>query len=144
MIEDIIEGNLFESRKQYQAWIEEQVAAIENFDIALKSSSDGLWIADSEGNILQINAVVEKLHGITREQVLEKNVKDLTEAGFFDRSIILEVIKSQKPTTVIHKIKNGRQLLRIGKPIFDKKGRLRLVTIHDCDMTEIELLKSDL
>ena len=144
MIDKRIDGKFLERDRNPGSWIEKQVATITNFDGLINSPTNGLWITDGDGIILQINAATEKLHGITREQVLEKNVKDLIDAGFFDRSIILEVIKSQKPTTVIHKIKNGRQLLRIGKPIFDNQGRLRLVTIHDCDMREIELLKSDI
>ena len=121
-----------------------QLKAITNFDLIINSSMDGLWIADNEGKILQINQVVEKLHDIAEEQVKNKNVKELIEHGLFDKSIILEVIRNKKSVMVIHKLQNGRQLLRIGNPIFDEEGELSLVTVTDRDMTELYLLRSDL
>ncbi|MCP4297813.1 MAG: AAA domain-containing protein, partial [Proteobacteria bacterium] len=77
-------------------------------------------------------------------QVINKNVRELMAQGLFDKSIILEVIRNMKSMMVIHKLQNGRQLLRIGNPIFDDEGELSLVTITERDMTELYLLRSDL
>ena len=39
-----------------------QLKAITNFDLIINSSMDGLWIADNEGKILQINHIVRNCY----------------------------------------------------------------------------------
>ena len=122
----------------------EQIKTIMNFDKIINSPLDGLWITDAKGKVLQVNRAAEGLYNINKEMVLNRTAKQLIEEGLFDRSIILKVIKTKKSQMVLHKLKNGKQLLRIGYPIFADDGKLNLVAVYERDMTELYLLRSDL
>jgi PAS domain S-box-containing protein len=124
--------------------VQEKLKAIMNFDKIINSSLDSLWIADENGKILQVNQVGLKLYNLSPNDVINKNVDELLEKGIFDRSIIREVILTEKSHMVINKLKNGKQLLRVANPIFNENGKLTLVIVHERDMTELYLLKSDL
>ena len=78
------------------------------------------------------------------EDVINKNVGELLEKGLIDRSIAKEVIRTEKSHMVINKLKSGKQLYRVANPIFDENGKLSLVIVHERDMTELYLLKSNL
>ncbi len=124
--------------------VQKKLKAIMNFDKIINSSLDSLWIADENGKILQVNQIGLKLYNLLPDDVINKNVDELLEKGVFDRSIIKEVIRTEKSHMAINKLKSGKQLLRVGNPIFDKNGKLSLVIIYERDMTELYLLKSDL
>jgi len=124
--------------------VQEKLKAIMNFDKIINSSLDSLWIADENGKILQVNQVALKLYNLSLDDVINKNVDELLEKGIFDRSIIREVIRTEKSHMVINKLKNGKQLFRVANPIFNENGKLNLVIVHERDMTELYLLKTDL
>ncbi len=127
-----------------RASVREKLKAIMNFDKIINSSLDSLWIADENAKILQVNQVGLKLYNLSLSDVINKNVDELIAKGIFDRSIIREVIRTKKSHMVINKLKNGKQLLRVANPIFDKNNKLTLVIVQERDMTELYLLKSDL
>ena len=124
--------------------VQEKLTAIMNFDKIINSSLDSLWIADEHGKILLVNQVGLKLYNLSSHDVINRNIDELLEKGVFDRSIIKEVIRTEKSHMVINKLKNGKQLLRVANPIFHENGTLSLVIIYERDMTELYLLKSDL
>jgi PAS domain S-box-containing protein len=124
--------------------VREKMKAIMNVDKIINSSLDSLWIADENAKILQVNQVALKLYNLSKSDVVDKTVDELIEKGIFDRSIIKEVIRTNKPHMVINKLKNGKQLLRVANPIFNNKNKLTLVIVQERDMTELYLLRSDL
>ncbi len=124
--------------------VNEQINAIMNVDKIINSSLDGLWITDADGKVLQVNRAAETLYNIDKEMVLNRTAKQLIEEGLFDRSIILKVIKTSRSQMVMHKLPNGKLLLRTGYPIFAEDGKLNLVAVYERDMTELYLLRSDL
>ncbi len=130
--------------KENNGSVQEKLKAIMNFDKIINSSLDSLWIADENGKILQVNQVGLKLYNLSLDDVINKNVDYLLDKGVFDRAIIREVIRTEKAHMVINKLKNGKQLLRVANPIFNENGKLSLVIVHERDMTELYLLKSDL
>ncbi len=130
--------------KEPNGSIQKKLNAIMNFDKIINSSLDSLWIADENGKILQVNQVGLKLYNLSPDEVINKNVDELLGKGVFERSIIPEVIRTEKAHMVINKLPNGKQLLRVANPIFNKNGELSLVVVHERDMTELYLLKSDL
>jgi len=130
--------------KEPNGSIQKKLNAIMNFDKIINSSLDSLWIADENGKILQVNQVGLKLYNLSPEEVINKKVDELLGKGVFERSIIPEVIRTKKAHMVINKLPNGKQLLRVANPIFNKNGELSLVVVHERDMTELYLLKSDL
>jgi sensor histidine kinase regulating citrate/malate metabolism len=60
------------------------------------SSSDGLWVCDGEGRIININKASEQLNDIRAEDYVGKKMTDIVSNGFMDRSVSVEVLKKKR------------------------------------------------
>jgi transcriptional regulator with PAS, ATPase and Fis domain len=86
-----------------------------------------LYFADSQAYTIGINKAYEDLTGITQDQVLGKNLKEL-ENTVFRPSVTLKVLSEGKPVTVAQKILiNNRSLIVTGNPIYSQNGKIELV-----------------
>lgn len=110
----------------------------------IDSSFDGLWICDGEGRVVRINRASEVINDIKAEQVLNRRMQDLVAEGLIDRSVTLEVLKSRAAVTMIQELKNGKQVLVTGSPVFGIDGRISLVVVNDRDITELNKLRTEL
>jgi PAS domain S-box-containing protein len=118
--------------------------AAEQLNAIIDSSFDGLWICDGEGRVVRINKASEEINDIRAEQVLNRKMEDLVAEGLIDRSVTLEVLKSGAAVTMIQHLKNGKQVLVTGNPVFDESGRISLVVVNDRDITELNKLRAEL
>jgi PAS domain S-box-containing protein len=116
----------------------------EELDVIFNSSYDGLWISDAEGKTVRVNPTSKRVLGIEDEEVIGRNVQDLVDEGYFDRSATLEVLKRRAPVTFVQKSKNGLELLVTGNPVYDEKGEIRLVVINARDLTALKRLQAEL
>jgi PAS domain S-box-containing protein len=112
-------------------------------DAIINSTSDGLWICDSEATVLRINPASERLNFIRAEQVVGRNMKQLVEEGMFDRSATVEVIRTRAPVNMLQS-RQGRKLVLTGIPVFDEAGELIRVVVNERDITEIDALHQEL
>lgn len=104
----------------------------------------GIYITDGNGNTVMLNKESEKTGGMTREELLEKNMRELIKIGYVEESSALKVIKSHREENIIQNLGDGGQLYITGVPLI-KNDRLDLVVCTERDITEIinlrELLK---
>ena len=107
----------------------------QNIESILDSLPDGVFISDAEGISLRVNAMYEQLTGLKQEQIEGKNVRSLMEDGVFDCILNPEIVRSNKPTTRVQRLKNGKKLVLSGFPVFDAQGTLRLVVTFARDVT---------
>jgi PAS domain S-box-containing protein len=87
------------------------------------SSSDGIWVCDKDGKVIDINPASEKFNGLMAKDIIGKHVSELIKEGLFDHSVTLEVLKKKRQVTVsqyIHKTK--KSLLVTATPVFNEKG----------------------
>ena len=110
----------------------------------INSSYDGLWICNSEGKVIHINHASEKINAITADQVIGKKMQEIIREGLIDRSVTLEVLKSRAAITIIQKLKNGKQILVTGNPVFNDQGDPSLVVVNERDITELNRLRNNL
>ena len=115
-----------------------------HLDAIIDSSFDGLWICNGEGRVIRVNRASEKMNNIKAEQVLNRKMEDIVREGLIDRSVTLEVMKHRTSMTMVQKLKNGKQVLVTGNPIFDSQGDLILVLVNDRDITELNKLRTEL
>ena len=109
------------------------------------SSSDGIWVLDSKGLVIDINKAAEKADGIVAKQVIGKNVTQLLEAGIVDRVVTPDVIKCKKQVTVISRNqKSKKTLLVTGTPALDEKGNISLIIVNQRDMSQLDSLREEL
>ncbi len=110
-----------------------------------KASSDGIWVCDGSGTVIDINEASACLNGIEPEDVVGKKVAELTEKGLFDRSVTVEVLETQRQVTLMQYIpKTGSYLLATGTPVFDEDGEVFLVVVNERDLTQLNRIREEL
>lgn len=109
----------------------------------IDSSSDGLWVCDSNAKVIRINPASERINQITAADVLDKYMEDLVGTGFFDKSVTLEVLKQRKTINLLQQ-RGNRKLVITGTPVFNHKKELIRVVVSEHDITEIDNLQKKL
>ena len=117
---------------------------VEILKTAFESSYDGIHILDSEGNTLYINSACTRIEGISREEAMTKNIKELVANGVYSESVTLKVLETKAPTTIIQTAKNGNQLLSTGTPTFKEDGTIDKIVVNSRDITDLNELKREL
>ncbi|MCF8083637.1 MAG: sigma 54-interacting transcriptional regulator [Deltaproteobacteria bacterium] len=117
---------------------------IEYLEAIIDSSFDGLWLCDGDGKVIRINKASEEINGILAESVVGRKIQELVKEGTIDRSVTLEVLENKAPVTMMQNLRNGKQVLVTGSPVFDGGGEIRLVVVNDRDITELNKLKEEL
>ena len=110
----------------------------------INSSFDGLWICDHEGKVVRINKASETINGIKADQIVGKRMETLIRTGMIDRSVTLEVLKNRTGVTIIQNLKNGKQILVTGNPVFDDNEEISLVVVNERDITNLNKLRNEL
>ena len=112
-------------------------------DAIIDSSSDGLWICDAEAKVIRINPASERINNIRASEVVGKNMRELLDQGFIDRSAALEALTTRQ---VVSQLQNreGRKLISTGTPVLDASGVVIRVVVSERDITEIDNLQREL
>ncbi len=111
----------------------------------LDSVSDGIWICDGDGTILEINAASQRLNSIRAADYIGKNVQCIVAERMVDRSATLDVIATRRQASMIqHITRTGKQLLVTGTPVLDARGEVALVVVNERDVTELTNLRQSL
>lgn len=109
----------------------------------IDSSSDGLFVCDAEANVTRVNPASERIHKITAKQLIGRNMVDLIDEGFIDKSAALQAIQKKERVSLLQE-KDNRKIISIGTPVFDDNGALISVVVSERDITEIDNLHRDL
>ena len=112
-------------------------------DAIIDSSSDGLWICDADARVIRINPASERINNIKAAEVVGKDMRELLDQGFIDRSAALEALTSR---SVVSQLQNrqGRRLISTGTPVLDANGAVIRVVVSERDVTEIDNLQREL
>ena len=137
--ETIPECGLAEMARQMRAFQD----LTRELDAIIDSSSDGLWICDADARVIRINPASERINNIRASEVVGKNMRELLEQAFIDRSAALEALTSR---TVVSLLQNreGRKLISTGTPVLDAGGEILRVVVSERDITEIDNLRREL
>lgn len=115
-----------------------------NLEEILEASFDGILVTDGEGNGLFANEAYTKNTGISNEEVVGHNLRDLLNPTWMKRSIALEVIEKGTTVSMEHDTRNGNHILVTGNPIFDENGKITKVVVNTRDLSKINDLKLQL
>ncbi len=125
--------------------LESHKRLIEQLETIFKTSVDGIVVYDGKGNFVRMNKAAAKLNGWKLKDVRGKNVADLLNEGWFDRSVTLEVLKTKRQFSMLQYVtKTKRHLLITGTPAFDEDGNISMVILNDRDITQLNALKEQL
>ena len=116
------------------------------FRTLFEVSSDGMWICDSQGRVVDINRATEKMGGIKRENVIGKKVSQLIKKeALYNCYLTDEVIRTKRPLSQLQKIKNTQKtVLCTGIPVLDKDGNVSAVVINERDITQLHAIQKQL
>ena len=139
--------SVFQDISEYEAIISKlqgYQALHRELEAIFESSQDGLYIADGKATTIRVNSAYERITGLSRENLLGKNMHDLVSEGVFDYSVTLEVLQKQGQATMLQYIQGGKQVLVTGTPVFNDAGEIELVVTNVRDITELNYLRSEL
>ncbi|WP_226374462.1 PAS domain S-box protein, partial [Virgibacillus alimentarius] len=113
------------------------------FSIIINSIYDGVYITDGDGQTIKVNSAYERITGLSGDVVIGRYMGDLIDEGVIDESASLHVLKRNEQVTLMQTIKNGKNIIVSGVPIFDKTGKIQYVINSVRDITELLKLKYD-
>jgi PAS domain S-box-containing protein len=114
-------------------------------DAIINSSYDGLYVTDGKANTIRVNKAYERISGLKAKDIVGRNMKELVEKGYFDRSVTLEVLKTKRPVTIMQDIRGGIKTMVTGNPILDEeKQKIILVVTNVRDVSELDSLRKQL
>ena len=109
-----------------------------------ESSYDGLYIADGKAITLKVNKSYERITGLSREDLIGRNMHDLVADEVFDHSVTIEVLKQKKLITLLQHIRGGKLVIVTGTPVFAEDGQISVVVTNVRDITELDELRVEL
>ena len=109
----------------------------EHFDAIFDAIHDDLLISDGEGVVLRVSPAFEERYGVDQERVVGKSVYELEAEGIFKPSVIAKVLEKKEKITMQQKNSRKRNIVVTATPVFDEKGRIRLVVSYSRDITEM-------
>jgi PAS domain S-box-containing protein len=128
--------------------LSESLRLNKELDGIIQSSYDGIFITDGAGIVLKANTAFERITGVKVGPMLNKNVNDLVEQGFFSQSVTMLVLEKRAPVTIVQQIKAGdkagKETVVTGSPIFDEEGNVVRVVTNVRDISELNELKQQL
>ncbi|MDD2510147.1 MAG: sigma 54-interacting transcriptional regulator [Syntrophomonas sp.] len=112
-------------------------------DTILDSSFDGIFITDGEANTLRLNQAFERITGVTAEECVGRNMKELVAKSYFSGSGSLLVLETKERTTITLVTRTGKEVLVTSTPIFDDQGDIMLIVTNVRDITELNELERE-
>ena len=100
----------------------------------------GVYITDNEGNTMMLNDESCKTGGLTREEVVGKNMAELQEMGFIEDSVSLKTLESGKEEVIIQNLGDGNKVYVTGTPLYNGSN-IEAVICTERDITETLELK---
>ncbi|HKL25334.1 MAG TPA: PAS domain-containing protein, partial [Desulfuromonadales bacterium] len=77
----------------------------QELEAIFESSEDGLYIADGNAVTIRVNGAYERITGLSRRNLLGKNMRDLVAEGVFDYSVSLEVLEKRQQITLLQNVR---------------------------------------
>ncbi len=105
------------------------------FKAIMEQSKDGLFVTDHVGVVVMVNTACEEMNGFRAADVMGRNVAELVREGFFQQSATLEVIRQNRPVTLITATSSKSKVLSTAIPIHDDSGIIRFVLVNDRDIS---------
>lgn len=112
-------------------------------DAIIEAVEDGIVVANAKCYIVRANDAYQRMTSITAKEFVGKHVRELLSAGYMNVSVTEMVIERKSRVDVID-IRNGKDLLFTGMPVFDGSGNVMYVVTAVRDVSELKELKEQL
>ncbi|MGI6705164.1 MAG: sigma 54-interacting transcriptional regulator [Clostridia bacterium] len=115
-----------------------------DLDIIIDSSYDGIAMTDGRGRVERVNQAFLNLLGEEEGRIIGKSMEELEQEKILYPSATLLVLREKKPITFLQTLRNGKQVLATGTPVFDEQGRVVKVICNIRDFEELQHIKYQL
>lgn len=110
----------------------------------LESSYDGIYITDGNANTIYLNEAYEKMTGISRDELLGKNMKELVKNKLYDCSGSLLVLETREKISLRQKVvKSNKEILITSTPVFNE-DEIRYIITNVRDISDLASLQKRL
>ncbi len=110
----------------------------------IEFSTDGLYVTDGEGRTLLINQAYKDITGLSDEEVIGKNVRDLVNNGVFEKSGTVIALEQKQKVSIVQTIRGSKKLLITCNPILNVDGNVYRVVTSVRDVTKLHQAQNDL
>ncbi len=104
-----------------------------DLDQVIINSYDALFVTDKFGNVLLANPASGRLLGVTTEELVGSNVRDLVKKGVYDRSTTWEAIETRSVVTGLIVSWHGVNVMATSTPLMDENGEITMVITNSRD-----------
>lgn len=136
------------TEKKNSADLEAELAFVKRrlweLEAAFYNSCNGISIVDKTATIIRSNKAMRELYGLSEEQFVGKNVRDLVAEGIFNDEVSTKVISTGRPVSIIQEVGKRKRCLTQGAPVFGSDGQVELVVVNSHDVTELYALQEKL
>ncbi|MBH8599273.1 sigma 54-interacting transcriptional regulator [Thermoactinomyces sp. CICC 10521] len=105
---------------------------------------DGVYVTDGSGVTLLVNSAYEKLAGARREELIGRHMTDLIKKGYINNSVTLLVIEHKRAMSLMQNLRNGKEVIITGNPVFAESGEIQLVVTSVRDITRLNRITEEL
>jgi PAS domain S-box-containing protein len=111
----------------------------ELLEIVFDNLYNGIYLVDGQGVTIAVNRTFEEMSGFTNAELAGKSLYDLVGPdNYFTGSASLLVLERKSPVTATYSTRTGRKLLVKGRPIFDARGKIKLIVNTIWDLTVVQ------
>jgi PAS domain S-box-containing protein len=142
-IGESIESSLMEKYNNINRIYEDFIDNYLDFREISDNLYDGMYISDGNGKTIYINEAYTRITGITKKEIIGRTVKDITDEGvLYKGAVTMDVIERKQMVNSLGKsLKNDKDLLVTGSPIFYEDGNIKLVVINNRDISDLKELE---
>ncbi|AEG16578.1 sigma54 specific transcriptional regulator with PAS/PAC sensor, Fis family [Desulfofundulus kuznetsovii DSM 6115] len=96
--------------------------------LRVTDTETGFYYTNGQAYTLGVNSAYECLTGLHGDELLGRNMNELVDNRYFDRSVSLMVLEQGRTVTIPqHVLKTGQKVMVTGNPVFDEEGKILLV-----------------
>ena len=110
------------------------------YKVIVENLGEEIFVSDGNGDVLFVNPASIEINELDIENIIGRNVSDLQREGYFSESSTLRVLREKRPVSVLQKLKNGKRIIASGVPIYDDKGRIKMVITSSQDIDAVNML----
>ena len=117
---------------------------MEDLQEIIEGSFDGILVTDADGTVQLVNQAYIHNTGISREQLIGRNMQELVNPVWMKQSVVFLVREQMGPVSLQHDTQNGKHIIVTGMPVFDQEGRIKRIVVNSRDISEIYSLNQQL
>jgi len=107
--------------------------------------SDGIYLVDAQGMMLEVNRTFTTLTGLSEKEVVGQPVQRFVDRGYMYKAISLQALRDKERIAGMNAmLRTSRKVLSTAIPIFDDDGTVVQVLTVMRDLTEIDRLRENL